>query len=217
MRINVGCGSTPTVGDGWRNFDNSPSLKLARQPLRRTLMRALGLLDAENLKYIAFCRANRIEYADCRRMPLPANSVEVAYSCHMMEHLDREDAAAYLRESLRVLQPGGILRVAVPDLKLSAKRYMEDGDLERFMDHLHLVAPAGKRLGAKLRYLWLGHRHHQWMYDAAHLTRLMLECGLVEPVVLAAGQTTIPNAGALDLFERSADSLYVEARKPAAK
>jgi SAM-dependent methyltransferase len=214
MRINVGCGSTPTIGDGWRNFDNSPSLKLARRPIRRSFLRMVGLLDENNWKYIEFCRANRIEFADCRHLPLVTGSVDVAYSSHMMEHLARPAAAEYLRESLRVLRPGGVLRISVPDLMYYAKRYAGDGNLEHFMYHVHLAVPAMPRLREKMKYFWVGPRHHQWMYDGPHLSSLMVSCGFVDPVVQPAGKTTIPDPGPLDLSERAPESLYVEARKP---
>lgn len=214
MRINVGCGTTPTIGEGWRNFDNSPSLKLARRPIRRTLLRCAGLLDQANLQYIEYCRANRVEFADCRHLPLADGSVEVAYSCHMMEHLDRDAARAYLRESLRVLRPGGILRVAVPDLMFYSKRYVADGDLEYFMYHVHLALPPARGLRGKLRFLLVGPRHHQWMYDGPHLCKLMSECGFESASALPPGETSIPNPGPLNLSERAPESLYVEARRP---
>ena len=42
MRINVGCGSTPTPG--WENFDNSPSVLLARVPHAGRLLFAAHII-----------------------------------------------------------------------------------------------------------------------------------------------------------------------------
>jgi predicted SAM-dependent methyltransferase len=34
----------------------------------------------------------------------------------MIEHLDRREARSFLAEARRVLRPGGVLRLAAPDL-----------------------------------------------------------------------------------------------------
>lgn len=54
------------------------------------------------------------------------NSVELIYACHLLEHFGRRDYHRVLGEWLRVLEPGGILRLAVPDFGACAKLYMED-------------------------------------------------------------------------------------------
>ncbi len=48
---------------------------------------------------------------DGRRLPLPADSIGLAYSNQLMEHLHPEDALEQLREVFRVLAPGGAICV----------------------------------------------------------------------------------------------------------
>jgi hypothetical protein len=134
----------------------------------------------------------------------------------MLEHLTRDDANRFLKEALRVLKPGGLIRIAVPDLMFYAKNYVSDGDLEYFMQYLHLTKPSSRGLRQRITRLLVGDRHHQWMYDGAHLCKLLAACGYLEPEVLAAGHTTIADPGELNLCERSPESLYVEASKPRA-
>ena len=62
LRANVGCGMTPTRG--WRNFDNSFSLRLARHGALASLAGRLGLVSGEQRQFIEFCRRERIEWAD---------------------------------------------------------------------------------------------------------------------------------------------------------
>lgn len=47
------------------------------------------------------------------------------YHSHVFEHLDRDDAEQFLAENVRVLKPGGVLRVVVPDLERICRDYME--------------------------------------------------------------------------------------------
>src|SRR5437867_3406825 len=97
LRINVGCGQTPTIG--WRNFDNSLSLRLAKVPLLPQMLRFIGLLEFPQYQFIQFARSNRVEFGDVTKgLPLLENSVDVLYSSHMLEHLDRSEAATFLKE-----------------------------------------------------------------------------------------------------------------------
>jgi predicted SAM-dependent methyltransferase len=63
---------------------------------------------------------------DCREpLPFEDESFDVVYHSHVIEHLRREDVIRFLRECCRVLRPGGILRVAIPDLEGIARAYLE--------------------------------------------------------------------------------------------
>jgi len=209
----VGCGQTPTRG--WRNFDNSPSLRLARLPWATALLRRLGLLDARQVAFIRFARANAIEYGDAvRRLPLEDASVDALYSSHMLEHLDREEAMAFLGEARRVLRSGGTLRVSVPDLGRHVQRYLTSGDADAFIAGTELTAPRPRGWLRRMRSLLVGSRNHQWMYDGESLCRLLAAAQFVDIAVLPAGQSTIQNPAGLDLDERADESVYVEARKP---
>jgi len=63
------------------------------------------------------------------RLPMIASdSVEVIYACHVLEHFLRTDVVAVLKEWHRVLIPGGVLRVPVPDFEAIAKLYLGSHD-----------------------------------------------------------------------------------------
>lgn len=61
------------------------------------------------------------------RTPLPFadNAFAVVYHSHVLEHLGPAQARQLLAECLRVLAPGGILRVVVPDLETKAMLYLD--------------------------------------------------------------------------------------------
>ncbi|HZI20719.1 MAG TPA: methyltransferase domain-containing protein [Pyrinomonadaceae bacterium] len=63
---------------------------------------------------------------DLRRgIPFPADTFEFAYHSHVLEHFPREGARRLLAECRRVLRPGGVVRVVVPDLEDLAAAYLE--------------------------------------------------------------------------------------------
>jgi SAM-dependent methyltransferase len=57
-------------------------------------------------------------------IPYPDDHFDVVYHSHVLEHLPREGGAFLLRECHRVLRPGGVIRVVVPDLELLARSYL---------------------------------------------------------------------------------------------
>lgn len=212
IRVNIGCGRSPTKG--WLNFDNSPSIKLARSPLKFKLSRLLGLLYESQIENVNWNRKNKIHFADATKMlPLADSSVETLYSSHMFEHLSREGAEFFLKDSLRVLETDGILRISVPDLKIAAQNYYIEEDANNFMNTLLVEAPKIDTLKEKLSLLFNGYRHHQWMYDGKSLSDLFRKVGFKNVVICSAGETTIQNPEGLNLFERDEQSVFVEGSK----
>ena len=57
-------------------------------------------------------------------IPFVDESFDVVYHSHVLEHFSRSQAVFFLRECFRVLKPGGLLRVAVPDLENIVRAYV---------------------------------------------------------------------------------------------
>ncbi|MEK6208863.1 MAG: methyltransferase domain-containing protein [Pseudomonadota bacterium] len=63
--------------------------------------------------------------ADVRKgLPFPDEVFDAVYCSHVLEHLPRQEAASLLRHTHRVLRPGGVIRVVVPDLETLAREYL---------------------------------------------------------------------------------------------
>jgi len=60
-----------------------------------------------------------------RGIPFPDGSYDGVYHSHVLEHFTAPDGLRLLRECFRVLRPGGVVRVAVPDLERIAVGYLE--------------------------------------------------------------------------------------------
>src|SRR5918992_2339635 len=67
---------------------------------------------------------------DVRRpLPFASGSVDAVFTEHLLEHLSYDDATFLLSECARVLGPGGVIRVVVPDFGRYARAYATgDGD-----------------------------------------------------------------------------------------
>jgi len=208
-KVNIGCGRTPT--EGWLNFDNSPAIKLAKSPLSYKLARALGLLNKTQIENIEWNKKNNIHFADATKsIPLEASSVDCIYTSHMVEHLSQEGAENFLREVKRVLKVGGVVRIAVPDLRIPVDDYLESNDADAFMSGILVQAPEINTLKQKINLFVSGYRHHQWLYDGDSLAKLLLKMEFKSVEICKNGKTNITDSDALDLYERQEQSVIVE-------
>lgn len=57
-------------------------------------------------------------------IPFEDNRFDVVYHSQVLEHIPRGEALKFIAECRRVLRPGGVLRVVVPDLENIAREYL---------------------------------------------------------------------------------------------
>ena len=55
--------------------------------------------------------------------PYEKESIDYVYSAHFFEHVDNKTSQNLFNESYRILKPGGILRILVPDFQLMLDKY----------------------------------------------------------------------------------------------
>ncbi len=66
-----------------------------------------------------------IRAADISRgIPYPDQTFSVVYHSHLLEHLQKQEAFSFIQDCYRVLKPGGVIRIAVPDLEQIARSYL---------------------------------------------------------------------------------------------
>jgi predicted SAM-dependent methyltransferase len=95
---------------------------------------------------------------------ISSDSVDVIYTCHVLEHFRRKDVGRVLMEWRRVLKPGGTLRVSVPDFARLCDVYQKHSDLSL------VIGP----IFGRQDYLY---NIHYNVFDEATLTTLLQECG----------------------------------------
>ena len=68
---------------------------------------------------------------DLRALPFADESWDIVFSSHTLEHFPREQVPAVLDEWLRLIKPGGTLRLVLPDLTIAAKQIVKTGKLDK--------------------------------------------------------------------------------------
>jgi len=151
--------------------------------------------------------------ADVRhRIPLADGSAQIVFTEHLVEHLDYERGApTFFRECLRILEPGGLLRVIVPDGERYLRAYVE-GTWEAMNFSPLLASRPATRMEVVNGHFRQGIQH-RFSYDAETLKKVIEEAGFQEPIQQAFGKS-LDSRAAIDLPERASESLYVEAVKP---
>lgn len=212
VRVNVGCGATPT--SGWINLDNSPTVRFAGWSRAIQLLGRFRILSTQQVEFARVARMAGIRWASATKLPLPDHSVDVVYSSHMMEHLTRTEARAFLVEVRRVLVTGGVIRLALPDLRIQIDRYLSTRDADTFVDQTRMTQDKPRGAFGRVRIAIVGPRNHLWMYDGASASKLLSEVGFTEVAVVGPGVTRIPEPGPLALREREDESVYIEGCRP---
>lgn len=71
--------------------------------------------------------------------PIPSNCLAAIHAEHVIEHIERNQAKVFLRESLRCLRLGGRLRIVTPDLTFLAKILLAEelNDIEKRIINRH--------------------------------------------------------------------------------
>jgi predicted SAM-dependent methyltransferase len=57
-------------------------------------------------------------------VPFNDNEFDVVYHSHVLEHFQKRDAISFINECYRILKPGGIIRIAIPDLEQIVNNYL---------------------------------------------------------------------------------------------
>lgn len=141
-------------------------------------------------------------------LPFGSGSVAAIFHEHLLEHLPLSAGDVFMRECYRVLRPGGILRVGVPDAGALVRSYAGD---QSYLNELHPGRPTALLAVQELFY-W--HRHCA-MFDVETLDLLFRASGFPDPRPCEFGETDLDQAP--DTERRRAETLYMEARKPVSR
>ena len=205
LYVQYGCGLCAPAG--WANFDVSPTLRLQRLPLVGKVV--------PGPKFPPDAR-----YGDVvKGLPVPDASVDAAYCSHTLEHLSLDDARTALRNTLRVLKPGGTFRFVLPDLRFLAEQYVASRSPDAaiaFMEGSYLGERRRPRGLGGLARAWVGNSDHRWMWDYESMERELVRAGFAAVRRAACGDSPDPMFAAVEDPARWENCLGVDCRRPAA-
>lgn len=142
---------------------------------------------------------------DLRRpVPFPDLSAAAIFHEHLLEHIPLSAAGPFLRECHRLLKPGGILRVGVPDFGRYARDYCGSRSL------IQSERPGRPTALLALSELVFCYEHTS-IWDEETLIRVVREAGFESPEIKAFGETSLQPVP--DRPWRQPETLYVEVVK----
>ena len=207
LYVQYGCGLSGPAG--WINFDASPTLRLQRIPLIGRLLTAQRVRFPDNVKFGDVVRG----------LPLPNSSCKGIYASHVLEHLGLDEFHFALRETYRLLVPGGRFRLIVPDLASLAERYLtqfhagDEQSSSQFMTETCLgvkVRPKGLKGLVEGAF---GNSAHLWMWDDLSMKSALKEAGFVTCRSAVFGDSDDPKFALVEAPNRFIDAVALEAIK----
>jgi predicted SAM-dependent methyltransferase len=145
-------GASARILDGWLNSDLEPASK------------------------------NHVFIDATKPFPLSDSSLDFVFSEHFIEHIEQHDGERCMKEIYRCLKPGGVMRVATPNLIKYIHLFRENltsresDHLLSFQEKFHLSRISPCIALNHLIYNW-GHR---FLYDDFELIKLMHSAGFTE-------------------------------------
>lgn len=229
--LNLACGTK--MEWGWNNLDFSPYALLARKPVLTGVLKAAGLLSGERQDRLRQIDPSIIRWDLRKGIPFDANIFDVVYHSHFLEHIDPQFAPGLLKECHRVLKPGGVLRVVIPDLELLVSEYQAavravDADRPAAAKvHHQAVANLFDQMvrseasGAKTQRRWVQWIEkkirggaaetgelHRWMYDRHSLGALLAQAGFRNAQKQSAATSLIAGWSGFQLDTNADGSVY---------
>jgi predicted SAM-dependent methyltransferase len=155
-----------------------------------------------------------------KKLPFDDGSVRGIFTEHFFEHVDyTEEVPLFLAECHRVMQPGGTIRIIVPDAEKYLHAYVS-GDWEQ-LAAIRPLAPGRTDVHCPVRYntamelinvVFRQFEEHKFAYDFETLAFVLENAGFRNIRKQGFGETMAPEI-CLDLERRASESLYVEAVK----
>jgi SAM-dependent methyltransferase len=141
-------------------------------------------------------------------LPLETASLDYIVSIHALPEIPYSDQVPVLRELRRVLRPGGVLRLGLPDLDKGIAAYQR-GDRDYFLiPDSDVRSPGAKFI---LQIIWYGYIRTVFNWDFIH--ELLMQAGFSEIRRCAFRQTHSQHLAIVELDNREPETLFVEAVK----
>jgi predicted SAM-dependent methyltransferase len=119
-------------------------------------------------------------------LPFRDNEAELIYACHFFEHLHLRELRPLLGECRRILKDGGLIRIAVPNLKSAIIAYQEQ-NAEWFSP----FPEEFRSLGGKFFNDMLCGDQHRLMFDFEFMSEVLKDAGFNTVYEVGRGESRV--------------------------
>jgi SAM-dependent methyltransferase len=141
-------------------------------------------------------------------LPLDTDSIDYAVSIHALPEFKYTELVGVLEELRRVLRPGGVLRLALPNLERAFDAYRR-GDKDFFLVPDDEMSSIGGKLVVQV--VWYGFSRTVFVRD--FIEELLLKAGFTHVHHVRYRETRSVHPEIVSLDNRELESLFVEAIK----
>ena len=199
-KVNLGCGLHCL--SGWLNIDGSLTSLLGTNIdiLNKLLYKVAGSSAYYDFNHFNDVIKNKKLYWRnlSNGIPLNDNSIDVLFSSHFLEHLTKKKGEQFLNDVYRIMKPGGLVRILVPDLDIAIQKFNQ-GEINETLD-LFFYTSEEADFSA-----------HKYNYTFGSLKTKLEEIGFKNVVRQSHQNGECPDIEFLDIYPDH--SLYVEAKK----
>ena len=173
-KIYVHYGSGTSAPTDWINFDSSPTLRIQKTIIiGRLFKRFLNVVFPQNVLLGDIVNGLRIT----------DNSCDGIFCSHVLEHLCHADLIIAINNTYKMLKPGGIFRMVLPDMEFYCNEYLSslknnksDACFKLMQDSL-LGSKNRKKGFLNFIQSFYGNANHLWMWDYNSLSNVLLDAG----------------------------------------
>jgi predicted SAM-dependent methyltransferase len=144
-----------------------------------------------------------------KNIPLADNSMDYIVSIHVLPEIPYRDLDDVLQQIHRILKPGGVVRLSLPDADLAIQAYLNQ-DRDYFLIGDEIVQDLGAKMIVQLT--WFGQSRCLFTYGM--IRELLARNGFIDIEKCSFRVSPSQLLGITDLDDRPLESLFIEARKP---
>ena len=147
--------------------------------------------------------------ADIRSgLPIPDDTFDYVVSIHALPELPYADQDRALAELRRVMKPGAVLRLGLPDLDKAIRAYVSK-DIDYFLIPDEVIKSLSGKMIVQLS--WYG--RSRCMFTADFIAELLQRSGFhnIRPCCFRQTRSQFP--GIVELDDRELESFFIEATK----